>query len=101
MTSLLDKIVDRKPKKLALQRAGVPTAGARGEARGGVARAGFCAAVSRPAAVNLIAEFKRKSPSAGEIRPGATIEEVVRGYEAAGASAAIRCSPTAGISAAA
>jgi indole-3-glycerol phosphate synthase len=47
----------------------------------------FFAAVSRPGAIRLIAEFKRQSPSAGEIRPGATGEEVVLAYERAGASA--------------
>jgi indole-3-glycerol phosphate synthase len=46
----------------------------------------FFAAVAAPGGIRLIAEFKRKSPSAGEIRPGATVEEVVRGYAAAGAS---------------
>src|SRR5690349_4135398 len=34
-----------------------------------------------------IAEFKRKSPSAGAIRPSARPEEIVRQYEAHGASA--------------
>jgi indole-3-glycerol phosphate synthase len=46
----------------------------------------FFAALAAPGPIRLIAEFKRKSPSAGEIRPGATIEEVVGGYAAAGAS---------------
>jgi indole-3-glycerol phosphate synthase len=35
----------------------------------------------------LIAEMKRASPSRGEIRPGATVEEIVTAYEAAGARA--------------
>jgi indole-3-glycerol phosphate synthase/phosphoribosylanthranilate isomerase len=34
-----------------------------------------------------IAEFKRRSPSAGDIRPGAAVEEIARGYEANGARA--------------
>ncbi len=37
--------------------------------------------------VSLIAEMKRASPSKGPIRPGANVAEIVRMYEAAGASA--------------
>jgi indole-3-glycerol phosphate synthase/phosphoribosylanthranilate isomerase len=37
--------------------------------------------------LSAIAEFKRRSPSAGDIRPGARIEEIVPGYATAGAAA--------------
>ncbi len=37
--------------------------------------------------VSVVAEFKRRSPSAGEIRAGATVEQIVAGYELAGAAA--------------
>ena len=37
--------------------------------------------------VNIIAEFKRRSPSKGVIRAGADLESIVRGYEAGGAVA--------------
>lgn len=37
--------------------------------------------------ISLIAEMKRSSPSKGPIRPGATVADIVRAYEAAGASA--------------
>jgi indole-3-glycerol phosphate synthase len=46
----------------------------------------FREALTRPG-LSLIAEFKRRSPSAGEIRPGATVAEIVRGYEEGGAAA--------------
>ncbi len=46
----------------------------------------FSEALHRPG-LSLIAEFKRRSPSAGEIRPGATVAEIVRAYERAGAAA--------------
>jgi indole-3-glycerol phosphate synthase len=46
----------------------------------------FNEALVRPG-LSLIAEFKRRSPSAGEIRPGAEIDEVVRAYEEGGAAA--------------
>ncbi len=36
---------------------------------------------------NLIAEIKRRSPTAGEIRPNADVEEIARIYENSGASA--------------
>jgi indole-3-glycerol phosphate synthase len=46
----------------------------------------FSEALVRPG-VSLIAEFKRRSPSAGEIRPGASVEELVLAYERGGAAA--------------
>ena len=46
----------------------------------------FSEALVRPG-ISLIAEFKRRSPSAGEIRAGATVEEIVRDYEQGGAAA--------------
>jgi indole-3-glycerol phosphate synthase len=46
----------------------------------------FGEALVRPG-LSVIAEFKRRSPSAGEIRPGATPAEIARGYEEAGATA--------------
>lgn len=37
--------------------------------------------------LSLVAEFKRRSPSSGEIRPGAIVEETVSGFERGGAAA--------------
>jgi indole-3-glycerol phosphate synthase len=37
--------------------------------------------------VSVIAEHKRRSPSAGEIRPGSSVTEIVSAYERGGASA--------------
>jgi indole-3-glycerol phosphate synthase len=46
----------------------------------------FTAALSRPG-FGAIAEFKRRSPSAGDLRPGGDVTEVARTYERAGARA--------------
>ncbi len=46
----------------------------------------FHEALARPG-TSLIAEHKRRSPSAGEIRAGAGVTEIVRAYERGGAAA--------------
>ena len=48
----------------------------------------FAEALGR-AGVSVIAEFKRRSPSAGDIRAGATVEEIVAAYESAGRGGAV------------
>jgi indole-3-glycerol phosphate synthase len=46
----------------------------------------FNEALTRPG-LSLIAEFKRRSPSVGDIRPGAEVGEIVSAYERGGAAA--------------
>ncbi|UJA20489.1 indole-3-glycerol phosphate synthase TrpC [Thermoleophilia bacterium SCSIO 60948] len=46
----------------------------------------FGEALQRPG-LSLITEFKRSSPSAGEIRPGAEVAQIVSAYERGGAAA--------------
>lgn len=48
---------------------------------------GLAAALRRPDRVRLLAEIKRRSPSAGSIRPGSSPEEAARDYLAGGAAA--------------
>ena len=48
---------------------------------------GFLSALHTEGSVSLIAECKRRSPGAGDIRPGLDPVELTRGYERSGASA--------------
>jgi len=84
---ILAQIVARKHREVALARERVPTAALEGRLATVGPPRDFFAAVAAEGSLRLIAEFKRKSPSAGEIRPGATVEEIVTGYAAAGAAA--------------
>jgi len=86
MPDILAEIVARKRLEVASARERVPTAALEGRLAVAPPVRDFFGALAAPGPVRLIAEFKRKSPSAGAIRPGATIEDVVRGYAAAGAS---------------
>jgi indole-3-glycerol phosphate synthase len=84
--NVLDRIVDDTRDEVARRREQMPLArleaalGDRPEARP------FQEALTRPG-VSVIAEHKRRSPSAGKIREGATVTEVVHAYERGGAAA--------------
>jgi len=78
--NVLDRIVDDTREEVARRRERVPLAeleaalGRRPEGRP------FQEALGRPG-VSLIAEHKRRSPSAGLIRDGSTVTEIVQAYE--------------------
>jgi indole-3-glycerol phosphate synthase len=87
--TILDRIVDVTREDVRRRRSETPIAElerlivAREEADD---ERPFAEALTRPG-VSIIAEHKRRSPSAGEIREGATVEEIVGAYERGGASA--------------
>ena len=87
MLSVLDRIISRKQKEVAESKATRPLSSISQKFRNFDQPRDFFAAVSEPSEIQLIAEFKRRSPSAGEIRPGAEPADIVRGYEKSGAAA--------------
>jgi indole-3-glycerol phosphate synthase len=79
----LERIVAATREEVERRRAAVPVGSLRGEAE---PRRGFAQALSRPG-LSVIAEHKRRSPSAGPIREDLTLEDVVSAYERGGAAA--------------
>jgi indole-3-glycerol phosphate synthase len=85
----LDRIVARTRGELEQRRALTPPADLERRAAQRAASdppRDFVAALRRPG-LSVIAEHKRRSPSAGTIREGLEIEDVVGAYEAGGAAA--------------
>jgi indole-3-glycerol phosphate synthase len=83
--SVLDQIVQAKKREVATILPALPELRAR--AHDAPPPRGFAQALRSPAEVTLLAEIKRRSPSAGPIRPGSKPLEVARSYEEGGAAA--------------
>jgi indole-3-glycerol phosphate synthase len=83
--SVLDRIVDATRADVERRRREVPLAELEGRLSARDDRP-FSEALLRPG-VSLIAEHKRRSPSAGEIRAGATVADIVAAYQRGGAAA--------------
>jgi indole-3-glycerol phosphate synthase len=87
--SVLDRIVDDTRDEVKRRRKRVPLSELEAmlDHRGGPeASRPFSEALTRPG-ISLIAEHKRRSPSAGPIREGSSVVEVVQAYERGGATA--------------
>jgi indole-3-glycerol phosphate synthase len=82
----LERIVDSTRRELQQRRKDVPLATLERELVGRSDDRPFCEALVNPG-ISVIAEYKRRSPSAGTIREGATVADVVTAYERAGAAA--------------
>ncbi|KCZ87751.1 indole-3-glycerol phosphate synthase TrpC [Hyphomonas jannaschiana] len=89
MKTALDKIIDYKHSEVAELKRQISFAVMDEKARTASPARGFSSALSRVAADDqnaLICELKRKSPSAGEILPGADPVQIATEYEAGGAA---------------
>jgi len=84
--SVLDRIVDATREAVARRREAVPLSELEGRLAAPRDDRPFREALTQPG-VSLIAEHKRRSPSAGDIRAGASVAEVVSAYERGGAAA--------------
>lgn len=84
--NVLERIVESTQKEVRRRRKAVPLAELEAHLAGRGDDRPFSEALTRPG-ISVIAEHKRRSPSAGEIRAGATVEEIVTAYERGGAAA--------------
>jgi len=83
--SVLDRIVDAARQEVARRREEVPLSELE-QRLGPRDDRPFSEALTRPG-ISLVAEHKRRSPSAGEIRAGSTVTDIVKAYEGGGAAA--------------
>jgi indole-3-glycerol phosphate synthase len=84
--SVLERIVEDTRDEVGRRREAVPLAHLEAAIAERPACRPFSEALLRPG-VSLIAEHKRRSPSAGEIRAGLTVSDIVAAYERGGAAA--------------
>ena len=84
--NVLDRIVSATLEDVERRRSSVPLAELESRVAQRPEGRPFTEALLRPG-ISLIAEHKRRSPSAGEIRSGATVTEIVEAYERGGATA--------------
>jgi len=83
---MIEELVEGARAGVERRRAEVPLPDLQRRLAGRPEQRPFGEALTRPG-LSLIAEFKRRSPSAGEIRDGAAPAEIARAYEEGGAAA--------------
>ena len=84
--SRLDPIVQATREEVERRKRATPLAELERQAEARPEGQPFHEALARPG-TSVIAEHKRRSPSAGEIRAGASVKEIVQAYERGGAAA--------------
>jgi indole-3-glycerol phosphate synthase len=84
--NVLERIVGSTREELERRRRAVPLSSLEAALEQRPESRPFGEALARPG-ISLIAEHKRRSPSAGVIREGATVGEIVQAYERGGAAA--------------
>ncbi|WP_293882082.1 indole-3-glycerol phosphate synthase TrpC [Sphingobacterium sp. UBA1498] len=85
--TILDKIIERKKIEVEKAKASVPFEELLNYPYFSVACLSLRESILDPEKTGIIAEYKRASPSKGEINSTSTVEDVVKAYEEAGASA--------------
>jgi indole-3-glycerol phosphate synthase len=86
LTSVLDRIVVAAREDLERRRSATPLARLEAALDQRPEGRPFGEAIAAPG-ISVIAEHKRRSPSAGVLREGATVAEIVQAYERGGAAA--------------
>jgi indole-3-glycerol phosphate synthase len=86
MNNVLERIVEDTRDEVSRRREAMPLARLEAQIEGRPEGRPFSEALLRPG-ISVIAEHKRRSPSAGVIRAGATVPEIVLSYERGGAAA--------------
>ncbi|PIU82847.1 MAG: indole-3-glycerol phosphate synthase [Elusimicrobia bacterium CG06_land_8_20_14_3_00_38_11] len=81
--NILDEIVEYKKLELARKKERLPISKIWSDIEKMPATRNFKSAISKPNRINLIAEIKRASPSAGEIVENFNVEKIAKQYEEA------------------
>lgn len=85
--NILETIIAEKHREVAARKAMTPVAALEAQPLFTADRRSWSAALLQENSSGIIAEFKRRSPSKGNIHEGAVAAEITRGYAEAGAAA--------------